>query len=172
MRGEPRVNHGRYCSIVGIARHASPQIIALVGITHLPSKSGCRIQFSQAISRPNSRIIGLPDGTHHEAAHCLEEKFHRRTSIGRMTDHAVLRQQRVAAPYLSPNAEGNPASFKDPLRYWTGFAARDRFLIVNKSTTAPDLVLAYTDPRWRVRAVMANPLFSITTTEITALFVL
>jgi iron(III) transport system substrate-binding protein len=85
----------------------------------------------------------------------------------------VLRQQAIAAPYFSPNAEGISASFKDPNGYWTGFAARARVLIVNKSATAkPDSVLAYSDPQWRGRAVMANPLFGTTTTEIAALFVL
>ena len=48
----------------------------------------------------------------------------------------VLRQQAIAAPYLSPNAEGISASFKDPDGYWTGFAARARVLIVNKNATA------------------------------------
>ena len=58
----------------------------------------------------------------------------------------VLRQQGIAAPYVSPNAHGIPASFKDPNGYWTGFAARARVLIVNKNTGAkPDSVLAYAD---------------------------
>jgi iron(III) transport system substrate-binding protein len=85
----------------------------------------------------------------------------------------VLRQQGIAAPYVSQNAEGISATFKDPNGYWTGFAARARVLIVNKTAAAkPDSVLAYTDPQWRGRAVMANPLFGTTTTEIAALFVL
>jgi iron(III) transport system substrate-binding protein len=85
----------------------------------------------------------------------------------------VLRQQGIAAPYISQNAEGISATFKDPNGYWTGFAARARVLIVNKKISAkPDSLLAYTDPRWRGRAVMANPLFGTTTTEIAALFVL
>ena len=45
----------------------------------------------------------------------------------------VLRQRGIAAPYVSPNAQGIPASFKDPNGYWTGFAARARVLIVNKN---------------------------------------
>ncbi len=90
----------------------------------------------------------------------------------------VLRQQSIAAPYSSANAEGIPANFKDAHGYWTGFAARARVLIVNKNAVAKnataklDSVLAYTDPRWRGQAVMANPLFGTTTTEIAALFVL
>src|SRR6266566_9593195 len=42
----------------------------------------------------------------------------------------VLRQQGIAAPYVSPSAEGIPATFRDPIGYWTGFAARARVLIV------------------------------------------
>jgi iron(III) transport system substrate-binding protein len=85
----------------------------------------------------------------------------------------VLRQQGIAAPYISPNAEGIPGSFRDPNGYWTGFAARARVLIVNKSVGAkPDSILAYADPQWRGKTVIANPLFGTTTTEIAALFVL
>jgi iron(III) transport system substrate-binding protein len=62
----------------------------------------------------------------------------------------VLRQQGIAAPYNSPNAQGIPAGFKDPNGYWTGFAARARVLIVNKNADAkPDSLLAYADPQWR-----------------------
>jgi len=85
----------------------------------------------------------------------------------------VLRQQGIAAPYVSPNADGVPASFKDPNGYWTGFAARARVLIVNKNIgTKPDSMLAYADAQWRGKTVVANPLFGTTTTQIAALFVL
>lgn len=85
----------------------------------------------------------------------------------------VLRQQGLAAAYVSPNAAGIPAAFKDPNGYWTGFAARARVLIANSSAAAkPSSIRAYTDPQWRGKAVIANPLFGTTTTEIAALFVL
>ncbi len=85
----------------------------------------------------------------------------------------VLRQQSIAASYFSPNAEGIPRSFKDPNGYWTGFAARARVLIVNNNAGAkPDSILAYEDPQWRGKMVIANPLFGTTTTEIAALYVL
>jgi iron(III) transport system substrate-binding protein len=85
----------------------------------------------------------------------------------------VLRQQGIAAPYVSANAEGIPTEFKDENGYWTGFAARARVLIVNNNAGAkPDSLLAYADPQWRGRAVMANPLFGTTTTQIAALFAL
>jgi iron(III) transport system substrate-binding protein len=85
----------------------------------------------------------------------------------------VLRQQHIAAPYLSPNADGIPARFRDPQGYWTGFAARARVLIVHKDENPkPTSVFSYSDPRWRGRTVIANPLFGTTTDQIAALFVL
>ena len=85
----------------------------------------------------------------------------------------VLRQRGIAAPYVSPSAQGIPASFKDPNGNWTGFAARARVFIVNKNAGAkPDSVLAYAAPQWRGKIVIANPLFGTTTAEIAALFVL
>jgi iron(III) transport system substrate-binding protein len=85
----------------------------------------------------------------------------------------VLRQQGIAAPYISTNSEGIPAPFKDANGYWTGFAARARVLLANKNASAkPESVLAYADPQWRGKSVIANPLFGTTTTQIAALFVL
>lgn len=85
----------------------------------------------------------------------------------------VLKQQEIAAPYISPNAAEIPAAFHDRDGYWTGFAARARILIVHKDIDArPASVLAYTDPRWRDRTVIANPLFGTTTDHVAALFAL
>jgi iron(III) transport system substrate-binding protein len=85
----------------------------------------------------------------------------------------VLRQQHIAAPYVSPNAAGILATFRDPDGYWTGFAARARVLIVHTGVNPrPTSVLAYADPRWRGEAVIANPLFGTTTDQIAALFAL
>jgi len=83
----------------------------------------------------------------------------------------VLRQQGISAPYVSPNAAGIPATLRDPDGYWTGFAARARILVVHRDVTPmPTSVLAYTDPRWRGKAVIANPLFGTTTDQMAALF--
>ncbi len=85
----------------------------------------------------------------------------------------VLRQQGIAAPYISPNAAGIPEKFKDSDGYWTGFAARARVFIVDRAMgSRPTSILSYTDPQWRGKIVIANPLFGTTTTEIAALFVL
>ena len=83
----------------------------------------------------------------------------------------VLRQKGISAPYVSANARDIPAVFKDPEGYWTGFSARLRVLVVNtRVKEGPHGVLAYTDPRWKGRAVIANPLFGTTTSQIAALF--
>jgi iron(III) transport system substrate-binding protein len=85
----------------------------------------------------------------------------------------VLRQQGIAASYISPNAAGIPETFRDPNGYWTGFAARARVFIVRQDADPkPTSVFSYTDPRWRGKTVIANPLFGTTTTQIAALFVL
>ncbi len=85
----------------------------------------------------------------------------------------VLRQRGIAAPYVSPNAAGIPGAYKDPNGYWTGFAARARVLIVNRTAGVhPTSIRAYADPQWRGRAVIANPLFGTTTAQIAALSVL
>src|SRR6516225_2164449 len=85
----------------------------------------------------------------------------------------VLRQRGIAAPFISSNAAGIPETFRDPNGFWTGFAARARVLIVRRGVSPrPTSVLSYADPRWRKRAVIANPLFGTTTDQIAALFVL
>ena len=83
----------------------------------------------------------------------------------------VLKQKGISASYSSPNAKDIPPVFKDPEGYWTGFSARARVLVVNNSVMdKPKTILAYTDPRWKGKSVIANPLFGTTTAEIAALF--
>ncbi len=83
----------------------------------------------------------------------------------------VLKEKGVSSPYFSPNATGIPVMFRDKDGYWTGFSARARVLIVNRRVKVkPESIQAYTIPRWKGRAVIANPLFGTTTSEIAALF--
>jgi iron(III) transport system substrate-binding protein len=83
----------------------------------------------------------------------------------------VLRQQGISAPFRPVNAQQISDQFKDPQGYWTGFSARARLLVVNKSAnTKPASVLAYIDPKRKGKAVIANPLFGTTTAQIAALF--
>jgi len=85
----------------------------------------------------------------------------------------VLKQKGIATPYTSPNAREIPDIHKDPENYWTGFSARARVFVVNKKVeNKPNSILAYTDPRWKAKGVIANPLFGTTTVEIAALFTL
>ena len=84
----------------------------------------------------------------------------------------VLRQQGVSAPYRSPSAQGIPEQFRNADGHWTGFSARGRILIVNRSLKEkPRSILAYTDPRFNGKAVIANPLFGTTTAHMAALFI-
>jgi iron(III) transport system substrate-binding protein len=83
----------------------------------------------------------------------------------------VLKQKGISTPYVSPNSKDIPAVFKDPDGYWTGFSSRARVLVVNKGVKdKPKTILAYTDPRWKGKSVITNPLFGTTTAEIAALF--
>ncbi len=83
----------------------------------------------------------------------------------------VLKEHGIAAPYFSKNAQGIPAVFKDPEGCWTGFSARARVLLVNRSEkVCPASIFDLADPRWKGRAVIANPLFGTTTAHVAALF--
>jgi iron(III) transport system substrate-binding protein len=83
----------------------------------------------------------------------------------------ILKKKGISASYVSLNAKTIPAIFKDPDGYWSGFSARARVFIVNKNIkNIPDTVLAYIDPQWKGKSVIANPLFGTTTSEIAALF--
>jgi len=83
----------------------------------------------------------------------------------------ALKQKGIAASYKSPNAREIPDVHKDPDGYWTGFSARARVFVVNKEVEKkPASILAYTDPQWKGKGVIANPLFGTTTVEMAALF--
>ncbi|HYM07264.1 MAG TPA: extracellular solute-binding protein [Terriglobales bacterium] len=83
----------------------------------------------------------------------------------------VLRQQGISAPFRPASAEQIPDQFKDPQGYWTGFSARARLLVVNKSASnKPTSVLDYGDPKTKGKGVIANPLFGTTTAQMAALF--
>jgi len=88
----------------------------------------------------------------------------------------MLAQQDVLAPYASPAAAGIPPRYRDPANDWIGFAARARVIVHNTiavpASAAPRTVRDLTDPRWKGRAGLANPLFGTTTTQIAALWAL
>lgn len=83
----------------------------------------------------------------------------------------VLKQEGITVPYASPNGTGIPALFREPENHWTGFSARARVLVVRKELEQkPASIRAYSDPLWRGKGVIANPLFGTTTTQVSCLF--
>src|SRR5215218_9654422 len=83
----------------------------------------------------------------------------------------VLKQQGIATPYVSQNAESIASHFKDPQGYWTGFSARARVFVVNKKLgKRPSAFTDYGSPPFRNEGVIANPLFGTTTAYIAAVF--
>ncbi len=83
----------------------------------------------------------------------------------------VLRQKGILAPYQSPNAKGIPALFQEKNHHWTGFSARIRIFVVNRSLKEPpSSILDYTNPKYKGKAIIANPLFGTTTAHLSALF--
>jgi iron(III) transport system substrate-binding protein len=84
-----------------------------------------------------------------------------------------LKQAGISQAYVSINAKDIPDGLKDPDNYWTGFSARARVFIVNKGASQkPHSVTDYADPRFKSKAILANPLFGTTTTQIAVLFTL
>jgi iron(III) transport system substrate-binding protein len=86
----------------------------------------------------------------------------------------VLKKRAVLAPYQSPSADGIPAVFKDPERYWTGFSARSRVIVYNtklvKSEESPKSVFDLTDPKWKGQVAIADPRFGTTSFHVAALY--
>jgi iron(III) transport system substrate-binding protein len=86
----------------------------------------------------------------------------------------LLVKRGMVEPYVSPNAAGLPAGLRAPDGMWTGFAARARVLLVNKSKVSaaemPASIRDLTNEKWRGKATMANPLFGTTTMHVAALF--
>ena len=85
-----------------------------------------------------------------------------------------LKRKEILAPYQSPSANEIPAQFKDKDGYWSGFAARARVLVVNTNLVDkkdyPSSIEDLSDPRWRGKCAIANPLFGTTSTHVAALF--
>ncbi len=83
----------------------------------------------------------------------------------------VLKRKGILAPYISKNARGIAENFKDPEGYWCGFSARIRVFVVRKGAQKrPASIMDYTDPEFKGKGVIANPLFGTTTSHIAALF--
>jgi iron(III) transport system substrate-binding protein len=86
----------------------------------------------------------------------------------------LLSKRGLLENYISPNASAVSTQFKSPEGTWTGFAARARVLLINKSLVKPDetpvSLLDLTNPKWKGRAAIANPLYGTTTFHVATLF--
>ncbi len=88
----------------------------------------------------------------------------------------VLASRKVTVPYKPSTAGDIPPEFVAPDGSWVGFSARARVLLVNNNLVPkgeePTRVEDLADPKWKGRAVMANPAFGTTTMHMAALFAL
>ncbi len=88
--------------------------------------------------------------------------------------NVVLQSKGITTPYQSAQTDLIPGHFKEKAHHWTGFSARARVLIYNKTLISPDSlpesVLELTLPQYKGQFGIANPLFGTTTFHIAALF--
>jgi iron(III) transport system substrate-binding protein len=86
----------------------------------------------------------------------------------------LLARRGLVQPYVSPAAAAIPPAFKAPDGAWTGFAARARVLLVNRTRVpreaTPRSVRDLAHPRWKGQTAIANPLYGTTTMHVAALF--
>jgi iron(III) transport system substrate-binding protein len=88
----------------------------------------------------------------------------------------TLRLQAAGAlePVQVPEAQEIPQAFRAADGSWWGFAARARVLLVNSElvpeTEQPRGLEQLTEPRWRGKVAMANPMFGTTHTHAVVLF--
>ena len=86
----------------------------------------------------------------------------------------VLKNKGISTAYEPKVAKDINQVFKDPENQWTGFSARARVLIYNKSfmkeKDVPKSILELTDEKYKGQFTMANPLFGTTTFHVAALF--
>jgi len=86
----------------------------------------------------------------------------------------VLKSRGILAPYRSPNAEGIPATLRDPDGYWTGFSARMRVIAYNTKLVpaeqAPRSVLDLAAPDWNGQVAIADPRFGSTSFHVAAMY--
>ena len=88
--------------------------------------------------------------------------------------NVVLQSKGITSPYQSVQTDLIPGHFRDKENHWTGFSARARVLIYNKtlisSDSLPQSILELTHPRFKGVFTIANPLFGTTTFHMAALF--
>lgn len=87
---------------------------------------------------------------------------------------AILKQKGISASYHSPAAKDLPRLYSDSDGQWTGFSARARVLLLNKTafTTEekPASIMDLVNPKYKGKGCIANPLFGTTSMHAAALF--
>ena len=104
----------------------------------------------------------------------IAEKGHPQADVfwsGDCARSALLKKKGVLEPYRAPTAEAIGAPWRDPENAWTGFGARARVIVYNtKSVPAPPKTIAeLTEPRWKGKIAVANPMFGTTAAHVAAL---
>jgi iron(III) transport system substrate-binding protein len=86
----------------------------------------------------------------------------------------LLKNENVLQPYCSPNANDIPSIYKDKDCYWTGFAARARVILYNtekiSEKDSPNSLYDFTNPKWKGKACISNPLLGTGSALTAALF--
>lgn len=84
---------------------------------------------------------------------------------------ALLKREGVLEPFEPRAAADIAAKWRDPDHAWTGFAARARVIVYNTKAVKdpPRTLAALSDPKWRGRVAVANPMFGTTANHFAAL---
>ena len=86
----------------------------------------------------------------------------------------LLKTKGITAAYEPAAADTIRDGFKDPAGHWIGFSARTRVLLVNNDLVPPGdepkSIFELTQPKWKGRVAIANPLFGTTSFHIAAIF--
>lgn len=161
------------CSLCSVALGAEvvvytslDQIFSEPILREYESRSGVRVKAVYDVEA--SKTTGLVNRLIAEKGRPRADVFWN-SEVGRTL---VLKEQGVLEPYRSRSADDIPARFKDPDGYWTGFAARARVLIHNRTLLTPaelpSSIFELTEPAWRGRVAMAYPVFGTTATQLAA----
>lgn len=80
----------------------------------------------------------------------------------------VLKKKGILAPYKPSVWNDTPEAFRDADGYWTGFGGRSRVLLYNIDLVEqpPVTLEELTDPKWKGKLTIANPLFGTTSTDV------
>lgn len=88
--------------------------------------------------------------------------------------NGVLQSNGITVAYQSEQTQLIPAHFKQQDNHWIGFSARARVLIYNKNLISTDSlprsIFDFTDPGFKRKFAIANPLFGTTTFHVASLF--